>query len=200
MTSEDKKEPSRWWEREHDANLTETRIFISTEQYQRIARIATDLEERIPIVLGKLIADYFDAVENGQNQITLPTPTFRPALETTSLTELCDLILWSRFPGETGAHRFRQVALLTTIAREQERGKKPTASSIARIVDSHSSQIDLMTRLLEKRGVLDRVHTPSIRPGVHFGKVLYIRSDAAENLKKVHIAETNSPVEVQEAE
>ncbi|SCB40459.1 hypothetical protein [Rhizobium hainanense] len=199
MTSEDQKEPSRWWEREHDANLTETRIFMSTEQYEKIARMATDLEERIPILLGKLIADYFDAVESGQLQITLPSPAPRAPLEKTKVSELCDLVLWSRFPGETGAHRFRQIALLTTLAHEHELGKKPTASSIARMVDSHSSQIDLMAKLLEKRGVIDRVHTPSIRPGV-FGKVLYIKPDAAAGLKNAHLLETNLPLEVQESE
>jgi hypothetical protein len=199
MTSEDQKEPSRWWEREHDANLTETRIFMSTEQYEKIARVATDLEERIPILLGKLIADYFDAVESGKLEITLPSPASREPPEKTKLVELCDLILWSRFPGETGAHRFRQIALLTTLAHEHELGKKPTASSVARMVDSHASQIDLMAKLLEKRGVIERVHTPSIRPGV-YGKVLYIKPDSAISLKKAHLLETNSPLEVRESE
>lgn len=200
MTSEDSNEPRRWWEREHDANLTETRIFMSTEQYEKIARVATDLEVRIPILLGKLIADYFDAVESGQLQITLPSPPSRKPPERTKLSELCDLILWSRFPGETGAHRFRQIALLTTLAHEHELGKKPTASSVARMIDSHSSQIDLLAKLLEKRGVIDRVHTPSVRPGAHFGKVLYIRPDAADNLKKAHISEASVPLEVRESE
>ncbi|MFW8609936.1 hypothetical protein [Rhizobium beringeri] len=137
MTSKYLEQHRRWWAQTLGSELAEARVVMPKEHYAKLVRIATDLEERIPILLGKLIVDYFEAVESGQMEIKPPIPkATRKMPDQSQLEQLCQLLSWSRFLDDTGASRFRQIALVTTLAHEHAQGRKPTASSVGRIIDS----------------------------------------------------------------
>ncbi|WP_349963421.1 hypothetical protein [Rhizobium sp. ZPR3] len=45
-------------------NGADSRVFLFKEHYERVIRIAADHEQRFPILLGLLIADYFEIVDS----------------------------------------------------------------------------------------------------------------------------------------
>lgn len=77
------------------------------------------------------------------------------AVSADNLHKLFYVVLASRFPGDTGSTRLRQVGFLAAVAAEIAAGRKPTASSIANCSDNHVSQITGLAKTMKERGVID---------------------------------------------
>jgi hypothetical protein len=104
-------------------------------------------------------------------------------------------ILGSRFPGDTGSARFRQLALVNIIYIETLRGSGPTGIHIARLSGAHPTQIDRLAKELEERGVIDRTLATK-RKGAKWVKILSVRADAVCRLKKAHVEATGREVQI----
>ena len=106
----------------------------------------------------------------------------RDAVDALDLRELMRLIATLCFPNETASVRLRQIAFLALIDLEHQRGEKPTARSLSRLLDGPPSQMDSLAKSLEVKGVLERVLTPALTKGKP-GKVLHIRKEATAALR-----------------
>ncbi len=92
----------------------------------------------------------------------------------------------SRFPGDSGAARYRQIAFVNCLAGEAAVGRRPTIHGLAQSVGSHPSQLALLSKAMKSRGVVDRIHVPGVTKS-RVGKVLFLRDDAIEALNESHI-------------
>ncbi|MFK0167046.1 hypothetical protein [Rhizobium sp. NPDC090279] len=206
MTSREKHNAYRraWWAKSLGDQLTESRIFLPREAHEWVARLAAEVEERIPLVLGKLVvAQIRNADETATNTSSLNAQqrdkdeknAENVATSPTShLHNLFQAVLSSRFPDETGSARLRQVGFLAAIATEIEAGQKPTASSIANRTDNHVSQITMLAKTMNERGVIDIRHAPSVRKG-KAAKIFSIRSDAIKALHAAHLEATGKAID-----
>jgi hypothetical protein len=115
---------------------------------------------------------------------------------------LTQAIIQSRFPGDTGAARFRQVAVVMLILAEYRRGRPPTVTSLAQLVDSHRSLLNALVSTLCARGVISRTPAAGYQPAgttyvyAQHNTVLDIRTDAIEALNEAHIEETGEPLDL----
>lgn len=190
-----------WWAKTKQlaGNLTESRIFLDADVYKWVSDIAVETEERLPIVMGKLLGR-LKAIEDGEEPDMQHAQPDNSALSSafSRLTsavdnELLGAILGSRFPGDTGAARLRQVGLVIAVASELESRGKPTASSIGRYTDNHPTQISNLARTLQDRGVIDIRHTPSPIKG-RTAKIYSIRHDALAALHEAHREATGEAI------
>ena len=122
----------------------------------------------------------------------LPPPE-RPPGARPSINYLADLIVRSRFPEDTGAGRYRQLAVVFLIYAAYKRDEPPTAATLAREVGSDESQVFLIARLLFNRGVLLRIPAHGYL-GAPNNTILDINPDAAAALNRAHIEATGAPI------
>ncbi|NTA59819.1 hypothetical protein G6L32_14345 [Agrobacterium tumefaciens] len=205
----DKREKYNTWRREWWAktkqlagNLTESRIFLPKDTYNWVTQIAVESEERLPIVLGKLVVrlhkfetehgakDVGPLSDWAQNAKAVTAPGF---IVSQDLIELNHAILNSRFPDDTGATRLRQVGFLAAVISETLNDRKPTGSSIARITDNHPTQISGLAKTLSARGVIEIRPTPSPIQG-KTSKTFHLRPDAVDAINEAHIVSTGAPI------
>jgi DNA-binding IclR family transcriptional regulator len=115
---------------------------------------------------------------------------------------LARAIIQSRFAGDTGSARFRQLAVVTLILAEHKRGRPPTVSSLAQLVDSHRSLINALINTLHARGLVLRTPAGGYQPaGTSFdsaqhNSVLDVRTDAIEAFSEAHLRETGRPLDL----
>ncbi|NTG30094.1 hypothetical protein G6L08_23390 [Agrobacterium rhizogenes] len=206
MTSREKYNAYRraWWAKSLGEHLTESRVFLPREAHDWVVRFAADVEERIPFVLGKLIVAQIKGVEEKiEGGASVSVQRQDEALEQTdsvdaisadSVHKLVYVILASRFPGDTGSTRLRQVGFLAAVAAEIAAGRKPTASSIANCTDNHVSQITGLAKTMKDRGVIDVRSAPSVRKG-KAAKIFSIRPDALKAIRAAHLEVTGQVID-----
>lgn len=178
---------SRWRKNALADGLRETKVFLTEPTYERASAIAEQRSERLPVTLGRLIESAVASVE--QDTPTMAAPlALNPTLPV-DVVELTRAILASRFPGDTGSARFRQLAFVHLVISETLRGHRPTATSLAVIAGSHKSQLDLLAKSLVTRGVIVKTHVPGLK-GAPAAKALAISPRALEALQAAHVAAT----------
>lgn len=191
----------KWWSVTLDEDLVECRATVPKEGHDRIKVLAGLLGEKLPILVGKLVISALTMYERGVEEVPEIEAVRQAAMAHAALNpdggnaidELCRAILGSRFPGDNGAARMRQCAMVTAIAVEAAAGHMPSVSTIARLTGSHPSQIMLLAQALEDRSVLLRIHTPNVKKG-RAAKMLQIRADAVAQLDKVHVTATGQSI------
>lgn len=182
----------KWRSRPFDEGYIETKTFLSQEDHERVAQIAKEVGERIPMLLGQIVNAYLAAVDGKTSNIKTPASKHTPITPTSADMEtLTEMVLYSRFPGDTGAARFRQIAFINMIDAELARGNRPIARSMAISVDSHPTQIEQLAKIMEARGVIKRIALPGVTHS-RAGKVLTIRDDAIEALEAAHQSEVGT--------
>jgi hypothetical protein len=110
-------------------------------------------------------------------------------------TNLTQAILASRFPGDTGSARFRQLALVGVIYVETIRGSEPTGARIARFAGVHPTQVDRLAKELEERGVIVRTLSTK-QDGAKWVKILSIHNDAVRRFQEAHIRATGREIQL----
>ncbi len=194
----------RWWKESLGENLVDSRTILPREGHNRIRVLAEQLGERIPILLGKFVMASLSMFDkgtmeppridaSGETFSASPNRTETPVLLDSDIFDLCFAIVSSRFPEDNGAIRMRQAALVMTVARETAAGRKPTTSSIGRITGNRPSQMILLAKPLEDRGVLTRTRMSAVNSGKS-AKVLRVRPDALEALEAAHVSATGQPI------
>ncbi len=178
-------------------NFRETKAYVSSETYERVVSYAAD-KERLPVTIGRLL-DLAVSVIEGQDPAMarrefLPEPTTLKVPADALLTA----ILNSRFPDDTGAARMRQFAFVQIVADQNAKGIAPTATEMADLTGAHRAQMDLLSKQLRERGVIDRKHAPGHK-GAKSAKLLMIAEDALERLNAIHIEQTGEPLEGSQA-
>ncbi|AYG64545.1 hypothetical protein CCGE525_37305 (plasmid) [Rhizobium jaguaris] len=205
MTSREKYNAYRraWWAKSLGDHLAESRVFLPREAHDWVVRFAAEVEERIPVVLGKLVvaqikaADETAGIESSESGLKPESKAERvdgaEVMSTDDLHKLFAVILASRFPGDTGASRLRQVGFIGAIVAEIAAGRKPTASSIANCTDNHTSQITVLARTMKDRGVIEVRHAASVRKG-KAAKIFSIRPDAVKAIHAAHLDVTGQVI------
>ncbi|MBZ5763355.1 hypothetical protein LAV84_27965 [Rhizobium sp. VS19-DR104.2] len=206
MTSREKYNAYRraWWAKSLGEHLTESRVFLPRDAHEWVMRFAAEVEERIPFVLGKLVvAQIAVSEERVQEKPTVSDQPRAESLETANSVEVVSadnlhklfyVVLASRFPGDTGSTRLRQVGFLAAVAAEVAAGRKPTASSIANCSDNHVSQITGLAKTMKERGVIDVRSASSVRKG-KAAKIFSIRQDALKALHAAHVEVTGQAID-----
>lgn len=176
----------KWRARPFDEGYIETKAFLTEFDHDRVVEIAKEVGERIPIVLGQIISSYLDAVDGKTQKIKPPTSKLETIGPTVAdMDRLSQMVLKSRFEGDTGAARFRQIAFINMVDAELAMGNRPIARSIALSVDSNPSQIEALAKTMESRGIIHRISLPGVNHS-KAGKVLIIRDDAIEAFDAAH--------------
>lgn len=183
-----------WRARPIEEGYVETRAFLSREDHERIVAIAQEMGERVPIILGQLLASHLATLDDRtRNPKPLESRIKEIARTKADMFMLPRMILQSRFKGDTGAARYRQIAFVTMVDAEIALGRRPIARSLALSVDSQPTQLELLAKLMEARGIVKRI----VLPGVHHtksGKALVIRDDAIEAFNRAHIEHVGTPL------
>ena len=184
---------SRWRKNALLDGLRETKAFLNQATYERASAIAEQRSERLPVTLGRLIESAVASADH--DRPTLPaTPAPNP-VSPVDIVELTRAILASRFPGDTGSARFRQLAFMQLLVSETLRGHRPTATSLAVIAGSHKSQLDLLAKSLVARGVVVKTHVPGLN-GAPAAKAFAVSPRAIDALQAAHVAATGTAIEV----
>ncbi|PSH63336.1 hypothetical protein CU102_24035 [Phyllobacterium brassicacearum] len=203
MTSKSKYTEYRekWRAESLEPGHVETKLFLPREEHEKVVAMAQMLGARIPVVLGQLVVSGLAAMAGRPPKTMEPIPAPIPP-QPNDLLILCEMIDKSRFANDTGSTRYRQIAFINRLAAEIYNGRRPTIQGLAKSVDSHYSQLELLSKVMENRGVVTRVHVPGLTEK-RAGKVLYIRDDAIEALNQAHIDQVGYallPLEVQPSE
>ena len=206
MTSREKYNAYRraWWAKSLGDHLTESRVFLPRDAHEWVMRFAAEVEERMPVVLGKLVVAQIaasegrahdkPAVSDQPRAESAETVSSVEAVSADNLHKLFYVVLASRFPGDTGSTRLRQVGFLAAVAAEIAAGRKPTASSIANCSDNHVSQITGLAKTMKERGVIDVRSASSVRKG-KAAKIFSIRQDALKALHAAHVEVTGQAID-----
>lgn len=182
----------KWRAQPFEDGYIETKTFLTRENHDRVAQIAKDVGERIPKLLGEMIDAYIAAIDGKTPDLKPPVSRHEIIAPTkANMDTLSDMILRSRFEGDTGPARFRQLAFVNIINAELQRGNRPIARSIALNVDSYPTQIETLAKIMEARGVIRRITLPGVTYS-RAGKVLVIRDDAVEAFEAIHQREVGS--------
>ena len=193
MTSEDKATNwhKRWRARIFEAGYVETKAFLTQDIHAKVVEIAKQTGQRIPMLLAQMV-DSFLSQQNGSTEIK--TAIITSEIASISATQadmdtLSDIIFRSRFPGDTGSSRMRQVGLVNLIDAQLLTGQRPIARTMAQLIGCHPTQIEALSKLMESRGVIRRIRLPGVtHPKA--GKVLTITDDAVAALDDAHQRET----------
>lgn len=182
---------SRWRRNALHDGLRETKAFLTQPTYERASAIAERQNERLPVTLGRLLEIAVAAFDGDKAPVAIaPPPTPASRIDGVDLTRA---ILASRFPGDTGSARFRQLAFAHLIIAETMRGNRPTATSLAATAGSHKSQMDLLAKVLVSRGVIVKTHVPGLN-GAPAAKVLALAPHPIQALQAAHVAATGAMI------
>lgn len=185
----------KWWADSLGDDLVDSRTILPRSAHEEVRHLSEQLNERVPYLMGKLVVSSLRNIRQGKDSSfstpVPPKPAYLPPKD--KATDLYISIMHSRFPGETGATRMKQIAMLQAIHACVETGRKPTTSLIAKMTDNHPSQMITLAKALEARGVLSRVPMSSISPG-KAGKLLQIQPNALQAINDAHLRETGMPI------
>lgn len=179
----------KWRARPFEDGFVETKAFLTQHDHQRIVEIAKEVGDRIPMLMGQMIGSYLSTIDG--KTTTLKPPLLKvEGIEPTAadMDVLCSMVVRSRFDGDTGAARLRQMAFISTVNAELVNGNRPIARTIALNTGSHPSQIEALAKLMEARGVVRRIALHGVNHS-RFGKVLTIRDDAIRAFEEAHVRE-----------
>lgn len=182
----------KWRAQSLEPGHMETKLFMPREEHEKVVAMAQALGARIPVVIGQLVVAGLAAMAGKSAMPIEPIATPVPP-PPTDLSILDRMIDKSRFDKDTGSTRYRQIAFIHRLAAEINDGRRPTIQSLANSVDSHYSQLEILSKVMEKRGVITRQHVAGLTK-TRAGKVLYIRADAIEALNQSHIDEVGYPL------
>lgn len=177
----------KWRARPFEDGYVETKAFLTQHDHERIVEIAKEVGDRIPMLMGQMIGSYLSTIDGKTSK--LKTPELKvEGIEPTEadMDLLCSMVLRSRFEGDTGAARLRQMAFISTVNAELVSGNRPIARTIALSTGSHPSQIEALAKIMEARGVIRRIALHGVNHS-RFGKVLTIRDDAIKAFNEVHV-------------
>lgn len=177
-----------WRTRSLKDGFVNTKISIPTDIHTKVSEQARQLGVRMPDILGQYVMSHIEYLE-GKAPTPIDNIASRHPGAKSDISMLCKMISLSRFKGDTGAARYRQIAFVQLIADEINSGHRPTIRTMARTVNSTDSQIELLYKQLEVRGILGRTLVPGVA-GAPSGKVIYIRNDAVEAFNAAHLEET----------
>jgi hypothetical protein len=178
------------------ANLRETKAYVGEATYDRVVAIAETRNERLPVTIGRLLdfaVDMIDGKDPKNPKHEVVGSPIIPKFEVPA-EALLQAILASRFPGENGAFRLRQLAFVQIVAAQNARGLTPTATEMAELTGAFRSQMDLLSKQLVERGIIIRKHAPGHK-GAKSAKLLMIAENALEQFNQAHITETGEPIE-----
>jgi hypothetical protein len=194
MTSKSKYAAYRdkWRAASLEPGHVESKLFLPKEEHEKVVAMAQTLGARIPVVMGQLVISGLAAMAGRPIEPMEPAPT-PAAPQPTDLITLCQMIDKSRFKNDTGSARYRQIAFVNRLAAETAMGRRPTIRGLAQSVDAHYSQLELLSKVMESRGVVTRMHVPGLTR-TRAGKVLYLRDDAIEALNQAHIDQIGTPL------
>lgn len=173
--------------------MRESRVFLPPKTHDWVTQLAVDMEERVPMLLGKLIVAQH-MMETHESEVTLERPDSVEPFKEEGLPALFLAIFGSRFPGDNGAERFRQVAVVAAIFAETAAGRKPTATTITQLCDQHVTKVSSLAKKLKERGVIEIKHTHSTRKGMA-SKVYYLLPDAVDRIRSVHLDLTGREID-----
>ncbi|UXS05578.1 hypothetical protein [Agrobacterium tumefaciens] len=174
-----------WW-RETVGDLRESRALLPEGDHSRAVNLASGYGVRLPILLGQLVTSQLAQLdERSEQPANQPIPAKDYGEGSCDIGLLSRLIVASDFPEDTASTRLRQLGLVHIIASDREAGRKSTARDVSLRLRAPSTQIDLLCRVLDARGILSRVRVPGVHPGKS-AKILMIRDDAVEAFKKAH--------------
>jgi hypothetical protein len=173
-------------------SLRETRIFVAEPIYESIRELAAAERLRLPAMTG-LLLEFAVGMIRGSNAESNPHIRHATPAPGEPIVDLTQAILASRFPGDTGSARFRQLAYVHLVYAETLRGHRPTGAHLARLSGSQPSQMDTLTRTLRERGVIESNPAPG-QNGAPWGKLLSIRADAVSALRQAHVAATGQDI------
>jgi len=182
---------SRWRKNALHDGLRETKVFLTVPAYERAGAIAEQRSERLPVTLGRLVESAVASVEQDKPTMAASPPPIPQS--PVDIVELTRTILASRFPGDTGSARLRQVAFVHLVVSETLQGHRPTATSLAAIAGSHKSQLDLLAKILVTRGVIVKTHVPGLN-GAPTAKALGLSPRPIEALQAAHVPATGSKI------
>jgi hypothetical protein len=172
--------------------LRETRLLVPERLYETIREMAAAQQQRLPAMIGQLL-DFAITLLNGSEAPAKPQTRHAMPKPDDPIVTLTQAILASRFPGDTGAARFRQLAFIHLIYAETLRGHRPTGAHLARMSGSQPSQMDKLAGIFRERGVIESTHAPG-QNGAPWGKILSIRPDAVDALRRAHVAATGMDI------
>lgn len=189
MTSKSKYPEYRekWRAKSIEPGHVEAKLFLPKEEHEKVVAMAHTLGARIPVVLGQLVISGLASMAGKGTQPMEPTIAPAPP-QPADVLILSQMIDKSRFDNDTGSTRYRQIAFVNRLAVEVINGRRPTVQSLAKSVDSHYSQLEILAKVMERRGVVSRSHVPSLTKS-RAGKVLYLRGDAIAAFNQTHIDE-----------
>jgi len=174
--------------------LRETRLLVPEELYEAVREMAAAQQQRLPAMIGHLL-DFAVTLIHASRASPNPHVDYAMPKPDDPIVSLTQTILASRFPGDTGAARFRQLAFIHLIYAETLRGHRPTAAHLARLSGSQPSQMDRLASIFRERGVIESTHAPG-QNGAPWGKILSIRPDAVDAIRRAHLAATGEQIVV----
>ncbi|MBZ3695476.1 MULTISPECIES: hypothetical protein [Phyllobacterium] len=186
----------KWRAESIEPGHMETKLLIAREHHEKVVAMAQTLGARIPVVFGHLVVAGMAAMAGRPQKPMEPLSSPVPPQQT-DLAILNKMIDKSRFAKDTGSARYRQIAFIHRLADEISSGRKPTIQSMASSVDAHYTQLLVLSKMLEMRGVIIRQHVPGLTNS-RSGKVLHIREDAINALNQAHIDQVGYPLLLQE--
>ncbi|MBA8904159.1 hypothetical protein [Phyllobacterium sp. P30BS-XVII] len=182
----------KWRAESIEPGHVETKLFLPREEHEKVINMAHTLGARIPVVLGQLVIAGLASMagKSAKPMEATPAPPLPASSDVLILSQMIDK---SRFEKDTGSTRYRQIAFINRLAVEIMSGRRPTIQSLAKSVDSHYTQLEILSKVMEHRGVVTRTHVPNLTKG-KAGKVLSLRDDAIEAFNQIHIAEVGFPL------
>lgn len=186
MTSRDRSQPRR-----PDApGLIHVGALVPQDVHGELKLLVHGLRQRLPEVAGLLIGFALRSL-NGPTPVPdqLQPPAAPQSLSPAVLRELIWALITSRFAGDTGIRRARQISLVAQINQMVGNGEEPTAAILADRLASNKSVIESLARDLHARGVLARV-AGSGRNSLGRAYRLSIAPDAVRALAAAHLRET----------
>lgn len=177
--------------REGDApGLIHVSALVPQDVQADLKLLVHGLRQRLPEVAGLLISF---ALRNLNGPIPVPAQLQPPAapepLTPAALRELIWALITSRFDGDTGIRRARQISLIAQINQMVRNGEEATAAILAERLASNKSVIESLARDLHGRGALLRV-AGSGRNSLGRAYRLSIAPDAVNALAAAHVRET----------
>ncbi|MGN8119158.1 hypothetical protein [Labrys sp. 22185] len=180
----------RQWVKQVLGDKVQTYAHIDPAVHARVQKLAERQQKRIPQVIGSLVLIGLEVLEMMEPPAALAPPAPPSRVDMTALTPL---VLASRFPKDSEATRYRMLGTLNLIYMESLKGSAPTGNQLARLAETSTTHMNLTTRVLEQRGLIERTSTNSGVGGKR-SLTLRIREDAAQAFNEAHMIATGEPI------
>jgi hypothetical protein len=190
-------QPPRRRKRMEIRGFRETRAMVPVSLHDRIIEMAVEQHKRLAVMISDLLDFAVTTIDGGLARQPVEFPPDGNLDARPPIQLLARAIIKSRFEGDTGAARYKQLAFVTFILAEHRRGEPPTAGSLAQLVGTHRSQIDLIATLLQERGLISKTSAPGYK-GAQHNTILDVRPDAIQAYKRAHLDQTGIPLDLED--